>query len=131
MKATTEQAKEVAEIIKTKCKYGTPDQEKWFRNATTFLQGDGSYAVDICVHSLVDVPESVKDRFMESLKGVRVYMRVVQPTPIYDFKKQDAEAKAREEARTPKKKRAVRAAPKSENEFEQFDTRRPKEVKNE
>jgi porphobilinogen deaminase len=105
MKATLEQAKAVAEIIKTKCGYETNKQEKWFMNATAFLQGDGSYAVDICVHSLPDVPESVKDRFRDApLKDVKVYFRVVSTAPVYDFKKMDMEAALLKEQQDLKKK---------------------------
>jgi len=84
MKATLEQAKQVAERLKKKYKHGKSGCPEWFKNAITFMEQDGSYSVAICIPNW-SVPEEHSNAFLTPIDGVRISLRVVT-APKYNVK---------------------------------------------
>lgn len=97
-KTTLAQAKEVAEKIKKKYKFGKSTCPKWFINTCTPMEQDGSYSVGVCVSSWGEITEDEKNAFLVPIDGVHIYLRTVTaPTYKKEEKKgeQDASKKKR------------------------------------
>lgn len=104
-KLTLEQAKEIAESLKKKYKFGKPACPSWFKNTCTPMEQDGGYTVSICIPAWSAIPEEEQNIFLEPFEGTHVTLRVVTPPKPYVSKKNDsAEDKGKQDDKTKKRR---------------------------
>ncbi len=91
MKLTLEQAKETAEKLKLKYKFGKSGCPKWFSNTCVAMRQDGSYSVEICIPDWSLITEEENNELLEPFENCLINLRVVHPAPIYVFDEKPAE----------------------------------------
>jgi len=104
-KITLEQAKEIAEKLKKKYKFGKSSCPAWFKNTCTPMEQDGSFSVAVCIPAWNAISQDEQNIFLEPFEGIYVTLRVVTTAKPYtqDKKSDAAEDKGKEDVK--KKKR--------------------------
>lgn len=104
-KISLERAKEIAEKLKKKYKFGKSTCPAWFKNTCTPMEQNGYYTVSVCIPAWSAISEEEQNIFLESFEGIRVTLRVVTPPKPYVSKKNDpAEDKGKEDDKTKKRR---------------------------
>lgn len=103
MKFTLEQAKGIAERLKSKYKFGKPSCPAWFRNTCTPMEQDGGYTVSVCIPGWSSISQEEQNVFLDPFEGICVTLRVVVPPTPYKFKEKAKEENVKKKKRSPRR----------------------------
>lgn len=107
MKYSLEKAKEVAEKLKKKYKFGKTTCPEWFKNAVAFMEQDGGFNVAICILSGQKIPDDDLSFLLEPFDGFRITTRTITLPTYIKEKNEPAEDKGKKDAKK-KKRRSTR-----------------------